>query len=220
MSKPLPRPGDVVDVHLVSVPQTGSIIVRLLAPPRGIITHWVPGKPRGRSVACPGRLHCLTAIHRQRSTWKGYCPAQLRRDGKPAVWVPCVIEITEFMFSLLKGQDVRGQVWRMERVIMKRNVSRVEGEQIAVSHPELLPPAWSIEPTLAKVYGTSEIELDVDPVIPACLQAAVQPDDFNPLPSRTERSDSMNAEELEAARKRMRRAKDSLGSMPTDSNQP
>jgi hypothetical protein len=102
-------------VHILSVPQTGYLLVCLAGPIRGVMMHW----HGGGSYPCRPDDTCPASIHRSGSTWKGYTPCR-QWDHSLGAWVPWALEVTESLELVMRGQDLRGQVWRLARAKRKR----------------------------------------------------------------------------------------------------
>lgn len=171
--RPQPPPGALVEVEVVSVPKEGRITVRFLGHIRGILTHW--GK--SASVACPGPESCPTVTHRGRTLWKGYIAAEWWRSGQYQDWCPCAFEVTQRLGELMRGAELRGTVWTCRREVGRSGVKEVVGEQVDEVDPDRLRHAFSVEPAVCRVYGTTRVLFDVEPYLPppVVLPAAAGP---------------------------------------------
>lgn len=155
-------PSPRLELRVVPAPKQGILIIRFLGPVRGILTHWSKKRP----LACPGPLSCPTTVHRSRAEWKGYAPAEQWRDAKQD-WLPCVFEVTENLWRDLQTHQLRGQLWKIARELVKPpRTTRVVGELAEEHNGDLFPPAFSIEAAIWRLYGTKEIAFDLDPDIP------------------------------------------------------
>ena len=162
MAKPrrsvAPAPGAVVPLRMESAPKDGTpLIVRFLGPVSGILVHWRKKEP----LACPGAESCPTANHRLQTRWKGYSAAEWWCAGQYQDWAPCVFEITEHLWDLLEGAELRGTVWRIQRQLNADAQKEVHGEQIGEVNEDYLRPAFSVEGVVQKVFKTPWIKFDV-----------------------------------------------------------
>lgn len=160
-----PPPGQSVDVDCVAVPKEGTLVVRWLDQLSGMLSHW--GKERG--IACPGEQWCPAAIHRGKTNWKGYAPAEYWRPSPYEDWCPAVVEVTERLYELLSARELRGEVWRLWRQVGRARCKEVSGELIDTVDPGQLRLPFAVEPTLYRVYRTTHILLGVAPLLPPRL---------------------------------------------------
>ncbi len=100
-----PRP-----IRIVSAPQRGPITVCFASEIDGVLTHW----PRGRSELCAGEGACPASVHRGHTVWKGFA-AGWQWDRTEKLWIACVLEITECGEESLRGLELVGAVYEMER---------------------------------------------------------------------------------------------------------
>lgn len=159
-------PGANVPLRLESCPREGVIRVRFLGPWRGALIH----KPKKDvQVACPGAADCPAAMHRSKTQWKGFAPAEWWREGQYQDWCPCVFEITQHLGELMHGAELRGTIWRIERRVGEFGANEVHGEMIGEVDGDSLRPPFTVLPTIVRVFGTVDIALDVPPNIPPRL---------------------------------------------------
>lgn len=149
-------------VHILSVPKVGYAIVAFAGPYRGIMMHWA----RGGSVPCLPGDDCPPALHRSGSTWKGYAPVR-SWDHTLGAWVPYALEITEALEEILRGRDLRGEVWRLSRQRKKNKPGTVQGTlEETRSEPALLHP-FDVRPVIQRRYHCAELVWDVpNPIVP------------------------------------------------------
>lgn len=153
----------LVEIRVLSVPKKGFLVVRFLADPIGIITHWGKRRP----IACPGPDECPTSTHRTRQTWKGYAACEFWRDVPHEDWCPAVFEVTEHLYEKMQGRRVRGEVWKVWREVVKKDVTQVVGEMIDEVNRDRLRAPFKVEPAVWRVYQTKDILWGVEPYFPA-----------------------------------------------------
>lgn len=174
---PSVAPGDNVPLRLESCPNEGPIRVRFLGDIRGALIH----KPKPKvQIPCPGVKDCKADVHRGKTQWRGYAPAEWWREGQYRDWCPCVFEVTEHLGEQLLGAELRGTIWRIERRIGDYGTREVHGTMIGEVDPSALRPTFSVIPTLVRVFDALEIALDVPPHKPARLLLTPSPGDPPP----------------------------------------
>lgn len=166
MAKPKRRPsvapGENVPVELIATPDEGTLTLRWIGPIRGILTHW--GK--SASLACPGRADCPSTIHRGKTFWKGYAAVEYYRGGQYRDWAPAVFEVTERLYDVLDGAILRGTIWVVKRQVGLGGQKEVTGEQTGECNEECLRQPWSVEPVVCRIYRSTHILFDVEPLMP------------------------------------------------------
>lgn len=148
-------------VHILSVPKIGYAIVAFAGPYRGIIMHWA----RGGSVPCLPGDDCPAALHRSGSTWKGYAPVRCW-DHSLGAWLPYALEITEALEEILRGRDLRGEVWRLSRQRKKKKPGTVQGTLEETRSEEALLHPFDVRAVIQRRYHCGELVWDVpNPVV-------------------------------------------------------
>lgn len=159
MADSLPS-GDVPQRHqttvrVLSVPESGGIVVRFLGPYAGCLTHF-RGK---RTIYCPGPGECPSSEHRLPTMWKGYAAVE-RWDPALRLWVPEVLEITECLEEDLRGQQLRGQVWLLARRQEKGEPPACFGTFCEQVNPDSLRAAFLVVPVLKRLWHRDEVKLN------------------------------------------------------------
>ncbi len=97
-------------VQVLSIKTGVPVVVRFLSGYGGILTHYAGKVP----TWCAGPGVCPATEHKKKLIWKGYAPVHswLKSAGQ---WQPDVLEITERLEEVLRGRDLRGEVWLLER---------------------------------------------------------------------------------------------------------
>lgn len=159
-------------VHILAVPRTGYVLAVFAGPLRGVIMHWT----RGGSVPCLPEPDCPAAIHRSGSTWKGYAPVRMW-DHSLGVWMPFVLEVTEALEEVLRGRDLRGEVWRLSRCRKKKGSGAVQGvlEELRTD-VQLLTP-FDVRVVVQRRFHCGPLVWDVpNPIVPKLkVEAASAP---------------------------------------------
>lgn len=165
-------------VHILSVPRTGYLLVVFAGPYRGANFHW-----KGvASVPCLPEPDCPVSLHRSGTTWKGFAPVR-QWDHVLGVWTPWTMEITEALEEMLRGHDLRGQLWRLSRQRKKKGPGACQGvlEELR-DDPELLVP-FDIRQVVERRYRCGPITWDVpNPVKPKLKVEVVSSAPPNSLP--------------------------------------
>lgn len=143
-----------------NVPQT----VRFLGPYLGAIFHW----HANRSWPCPGPAECPNTIHRARSVWKGFAPAE-RWCETSRLWFPGVQGVTEALEELLRGRTLRGEVWLLTRIQEGRKAGPLRGVYCERQQEGVLSPCWDILPVLLRLLHVDKLLLGVPNPMPAKL---------------------------------------------------
>jgi hypothetical protein len=97
-------------VRILSVPSGQVIPVLFLSGYDGLDTHHTREQP----VPCEGPGVCSYCKRKVGIIWKGYAPV-LAWDQVRGLWHPFVLEITEALEELLRGRELRGEVWHLFR---------------------------------------------------------------------------------------------------------
>jgi hypothetical protein len=170
-----------------------ALVVAFLGQYGGLDTHYY----QRRSVACLGDEDCNPSFHRSRRIWKGYAPVQ-RWDILTSLWHQCVLEITEGVEHLLRGRDLRGEVWIFSREGQKRNgvVTAVYSEKMELG---ALSPSFDLLTVMRRFYHSMLIELDSPNMlppktyhtpargpVPSCVAEAT-PEPIDPVAAKAER---------------------------------
>lgn len=191
-----------VVVRLVPVPLEGKITVRFLGPCVGILTHGTKWK---QAVACPGEQHCPATLHRSKTIWKGYAPAEVWEENPIRLWVPCVVEITEHLWEMMHEHTLRGSVWMLERVSEGRRTHIVQGVMVDQLDPRTLRSDVQVQTVVCRVWKSSHIFFGAKPLIPPrqTLTATIDTEPITASPL-AEPKDIPGTPEWEAARETAR----------------
>lgn len=160
-------PGKVRAVEVLSVEANGVYIVRFLGGYDGTMMHWLSGRGEGRrSHPCPGVNACAAGMHRNLLLWKGYAPVEVW-DGTDLQWYVQVLEITENLELLLRGRDLRGEEWGLERPQPTRKRTPVQGRFITRLTTDMLRPEFDFRPIVQRIYRDEPISWGVpNPIAP------------------------------------------------------
>lgn len=162
MSVSTPRPGSVpgpyVAVRIWRAPEVGFATVRLLGDVETMHAHWPPssGKRQKPAFACSGARECSPAVHRLRTVWQGYAPADYWCDHD-RVWKPCVCQITPNWYQAMRAVKVRGSVWKVERVENDCATLEIMAALVRKDDPAKLRSDINVRATVARACGTTEI---------------------------------------------------------------
>lgn len=130
----------------------------------GFFIHYV-GK---RSEYCPGK-DCNCQNSRVKRQWKGYVAAE-QYDQGANLWLPTVLEVTEYLELDFRDIYQRGQVWEISRMAEKpKQTNPVTGKLLEVRNPDTFPPAHQIYDALLHLYHVTVLDMS----------------QRNPLPART-----------------------------------
>lgn len=157
-------------VEVLPVRANTEHTVRFLAGYFGLLTHWM-GK---HSIPCPGVDKCPESVHRRDQTWKGYAAVE-RYELASSVWVPYVLEITEALEHSLRGRQLRGEVWFLERPQPGKKKCPVLGQYLERQSLEWLRQPFDINDVLRVVYHNRPYVLGVANPIPPrlCVEVSV-----------------------------------------------
>jgi hypothetical protein len=205
-------------VRIFSVPLNVLVYVRFLDAIRGLPTHFYSG----RSVPCQGQ-ECLPAAHKGRQVWKFYGPGEVWEPG-PKLWRPWVLEITENLEEQLRGLQLRGQVWALERSGKTPKKSVVTGMYCETLDERSVPRPFDVESVLMRFFRVATLNLGLpspipprlllspregkEPQLPGCVP------DLAPRPP-TEEEKIKFAESRENFRKMMQRNAGNLNGTPS-----
>jgi len=194
--RPSPSPsGTALPVEIFSVQPGTATFYRFLDNLQGLNTHW-NGK---RTVPCDGEGTCPASLHRGRTIFKAYAPAEL---WKPAErhWLPGVLEATEALEEQLRGRQLRGEVWMLKRGGEGRKDDPVFGVYSETYNGENLRPAFDIVPVLLRFYHVPRLVLGVENALPAKLLLDPAQGDQPKLPFILEPSDPPRPDQEEIDR--------------------
>lgn len=143
--------GTSMPIALVRVPKGAKVYARILAPFRGLWTHYI----RKRTVPCV--LHGCPHDATQPARWKAYAPAEVHRvnpeSGKHE-WLPAVVEITERLAALEGREDLVGLVVEFSRIGKRPNgplsYMVVEAAKQPKAPPKYAP--FDVEPVLDRLF--------------------------------------------------------------------
>jgi hypothetical protein len=156
--EPFEAPKSLVAIQLISCPRDHvAITIRWLAGYEGCMTHYKPRCP----IYCPGPKLCDPSLHKLTGIWKAYAPIEVWRDSPDRDWIPAVFEVTERMDELLKGEQLRGQVWAMRRVPIGPKRAECTGNFCEMCDPARLRQPFNMLPILTRIYHTPHIVLGV-----------------------------------------------------------
>jgi len=96
------------------------------------------------------------AIAREGGGWaedklKAFGPVEVW-DRIDEVWRPEVLEVTENLEEILRGRDLRGEVWLLTRPYVKGNSDPVNGQLLEKLDPRTLRKAFDIVPILTRNF--------------------------------------------------------------------
>ncbi len=179
-----------------------EVILWFLDQPRGLLTHYTrEGSKDCKLAECPSKWHDLG------TTYKAYAPV-LQWIHADQCWRYMVAELTANVANQMVGQDMRGQVWSIERTGRSRRKTVVSGKRLQTAPPESLPLPFDIIPTLKSAYSTSTLPSlgSANPIIPATPLPAIElpAPPSQPAPAKEA---PMTAEEMQALREERAKAK-------------
>lgn len=151
-----------------------KMCVRMLSKSiKGMFNHF---KDR-RSHYCPGR-QCNCQHSRLPRLWKGYVASE-RYDQEHNLWLPHVLEVTEYLELDMRGIYQRGQVWQLSRLKEEGKQKKpVTGLLLEVRDEKTFPPPHQILETLRHLYHALDLELLFDNPLPG--RTMVQPSQAEP----------------------------------------
>lgn len=146
-------------VRILSVKFNHPLTVRFLAGYVGMLTHY-----RARTIPCLDEERCPPALHKTRTTWKGYAPVD-EWDRTTEMWVPGVLEITESLEHFLVGRKLRGEVWGLTRKGPQKK-DPVLGLFSETMDPGFLPESFDVVAVLKRFYHEEHLVLGIPNPIP------------------------------------------------------
>jgi hypothetical protein len=149
-------------VQVVQIPANVPVTVRFLAGYQGLLTHWL----NGRSWPCAGPVDCPAAQHRARTLWRGYAPGETW-DQTQRLWFPGVVPLTEALEEVLRGRELRGEVWLLTRHQEGKKQGTVEGMYCETQEEATVSQPFDIVPILLRFYHCSSLLLGVPNPMPA-----------------------------------------------------
>jgi hypothetical protein len=157
-SEPYEAPESLVPIQLLSCPRDNlPVTIRWLAQYEGMMTHYRPRCP----IYCPGVKICDPSLHKLAAVWKAYAPVEVWRENPYRDWIPAVFEVTERLDELLKGEQLRGQVWCLRRVPIAPKRAECTGNFSEFCDASKLRKPFSMLPILTRVYHTPVIVLGI-----------------------------------------------------------
>lgn len=153
-----------LSVRVLSVPVRTFVMVRFLGPLYGLHTHW----HAGRSVPCPGPVTCPPPIHKAGVISKFYAAVE-SWSVKDKLWKPWCLEATEALEEQLRGRELTGEVWCLERREAKKSAGELVGTYCETQKLGTYPPEFDFEPVLLRLYRVATLNLGVPSLIPAKL---------------------------------------------------
>ncbi len=176
---PPPPPPQSSPVNILRVPASGILCVRFLGPIRGLLTH----RQGGHSVPCLGPARCPSGLHRGRSVWKGYSPAE-GWDAATGLWRPAVLEITERLEEVLRGRPLRGEVWTLARESTGERNAAVYGVFAERVDASALRPPFDVLPVLKRFFHEDDFPFDLPNPLPGRLMLEPSSDPPPRLPEQ------------------------------------
>lgn len=165
-SDSLPIPAE--PVRVLSVKTGFPMVVRFLDQIQGLDTHW-----KGRTVPCDGPGECPATLHRTGVIWKGYAPVEVWEKDKE-LWRPWVLEVTSCLEERLRGRNIRGETWALERDDNgKGKRSVLVGVYCETVDPNDIRPTFEILPVLLRIYNCSSLRLGVKNLLPGKVMLSV-----------------------------------------------
>lgn len=162
---PTDPPRDVV--RIVPVPLAGPLVVLFAAALQGLLVH----RHQSRPHACPGEASCPPVIHRSRTLWYGYAPVYVWRTGRDD-WHAGVLEVTEALEEVLRGRQLRGELWMLERSAARRKTGPVSGVLLEQRGDVATPAPFDIRAPLQRLYHTTDLALGAENPLPRKLVMA------------------------------------------------
>jgi hypothetical protein len=192
--RPEPPAGRPSPPELFPVPKFGQVVVRLLSEALTMNQH--PGKDR--PIACPGEERCPKALHAGATRFKAYAACERWRPEPIGDWLPCVLEITEALWRIMRKHELRGTYWSLWRLKSEGAPKEVTGDLVDEVDADTLRKDVDIYVVVHRVYGTNDIHWGVEPLL----------DPIPPLPPSTDgppaslRGKKVQKEKLEASERR------------------
>lgn len=186
-------PGEDAPIYLVSCPKEGAIRVRFLDDWKGVLIH----KPKPKDqIPCADPEKCPGSLHKGKTQWRGYAPAEWYREAPHCDWCPCVFEVTSACGEKMQRSVLRGSIFRFERGKGDGGPNEVVCHYLGEKDPDKLGPTFSVLPTLARVFGTIHIALGLPPLYPSRLILPPVKDD--PPPDLADLAQQKTLQELSA----------------------
>jgi len=131
-----------------------------LGPYEGCMVHY-----KGGNVYCPGEDDCPASMHREQLLWKGYTAVDLW-DKSLNHYLPMVLEVSESLEHQLRGRNLRGEVWVLQRK-GHRNKKQITGDYTERRDSKSIRPAFDVLPIVRTLYHCSTLCLGLDNPVPS-----------------------------------------------------
>jgi hypothetical protein len=174
-----------------------KFILRMLSKEvKGFFIHYV-GK---RSEYCAGK-DCSCQHQRIKRQWKGYVAAE-QYDQSGNLWLPTVLEVTEYLELDFRDIYQRGQVWEVSRMAEKpRQTNPVTGKLLEVRNPDTFPQPHQIYDSLLHLYHVTTLDMSQKNPLPA--RTYVHPS-IGAAPKGFEPEEALSAEQVAENLRKMR----------------
>lgn len=145
-----------------------KLCVRMLSKSiKGVFTHYL----EKRSYFCPGQ-ECSCQHSRKPRLWKGYVSSEVYNQERN-LWLPVVLELTEYLELDMRGVYQRGQVWQLSREKEEGKKKKpVCGVLLELRDERNFPPAHQILETLRHLFHAMDLQLLYDNPLPARTMVA------------------------------------------------
>lgn len=169
-------------LRIHAAPKAGAAVICFAGPIEGVLTHW----PHAHSVLCAGVDDCPKSLHSGKTIWKGFAAGWVW-DRLSRTWFPVAQEITECLEEIMRGRDLVGEVWLLERKGKGRKNDPVMGRFLERrDEPELCTP-FNVRLCVERSYHTSRVRWGVANPLPAktmvdpiAVRGPRAPDDWTP----------------------------------------
>ncbi len=129
------------------------------------MTHWTHGEP----IPCVGEADCPPSLHKIRLVWKGYAPVRWYNPSGDW-WIPAALELSECLEELVRGRQLRGEVWEVYRAAGKRRTRPIQGRYVETRPATGLWDSFDIVPVVQRRYHSAPIVWDVpNPIVPRVI---------------------------------------------------
>lgn len=143
----------------------------------GELTGSLQHYPRGRSVVCKTRVKGCKFCGLFPQRFFAYAPGRVYRQASDQ-WIPTVLQVTSNAWQTLRGRNVRGEVWELEKEAREDNRGPVNVRYLTTVEDSQIGPAFNIEPALQRMLDAVELHLgQEDPTTPKVKVQAITLDD-------------------------------------------
>jgi hypothetical protein len=181
---PPPRP-----IICRSVKAGEQAIFKFLGGPAGCLLHY----KSETYTPCTGESTCPKNVHALKTIWRGFAPCH-EWDQVAFRWWAVALEVTENLDTFLRGRELPGEIWLVQRSNSSRKTSSLVGEyleRVECNGAHWFDPRAVVE----NRYRVQGILWNVPNHVPAKL---IQPAIEAPPPSLVELAESIDARTAEA----------------------